>query len=181
MNSPSNLILETPRLLLRPMRPDDLDALLIIFTDTRVMASFGVEPFNRQQMGRWLQRNLDHQERYGCGLFSVIHKESGLLAGDCGLEHMELDGRPETELGYDFRSDYWGQGLATEAACAVRDYAFGTLKLPRLVSLIRAGNLASRRVAEKVGMSLEKEIERYGHAYWMYAMSSLLYSYSRHS
>jgi RimJ/RimL family protein N-acetyltransferase len=67
---------------------------------------------------------------------------------------MELGGELVAELGYDLRSDHWGQGLATEAAAAVRDYAFDSLQLPRLVSLIRRSNRASQRVAEKIGMRL---------------------------
>ena len=85
---------------------------------------------------------------------------------------MEIDGTAEVELGYDFRSDYWGRGLATEAASAVRDFAFTQLGLSRLISLIRPENVASRRVSEKVGMVKEKEILRAGHTYCVYAMVS---------
>jgi len=115
--------LETPLLRLRPMREADLHGLMQIFGDHHVMASFDRAPFDCAQMHRWLQRNLEHQERYGYGLFSVILKEEGLLIGNCGLEHMSVDGVQETELGYDFRSDYWNRGFATEAATAIRDYA----------------------------------------------------------
>ena len=164
-------MIETPRLLLRPMRAEDTDDLLRIFADPRVMAAFGVAPFDRAQMERWVQRNLDHQVEHGYGLFSVILKESGLLVGDCGLEIMEVAGTPAAELGYDFRSDHWNRGLATEAATAVRDYAFSTLALPRLVSLIRQGNHASRRVAEKVGLRLTETIQRGDHPYWLYTLT----------
>ena len=153
------------------MQEDDVEALLRVFADPRVMASFGSAPFDRPQMERWVRRNLDHQERHGYGLFSVILRENGLLIGDCGLEHMEVGGEVQAELGYDLRSDYWGRGLATEAAGAVRDYALGVLEHRRLVSLIRRGNEASRRVAEKIGMRLEGELERDGQAYWLYAVS----------
>ena len=150
------------------MCADDVEALLIIFSDPKVMASFDGVLFDREQMERWVQRNLAHQAQYGYGLFSVFHRATQQLIGDCGLENMEVDGQPEAELGYDFLSDYWNQGLATEAAQAVRDYAFQMLKLPRLVSLIRQGNHASRRVAEKTGMRLNAEVIRYGNAYWVY-------------
>ena len=152
------------------MRAEDTDALLRIFADPRVMAAFGVGPFDRAQMERWVRRNLDHQAEHGYGLFSVLLKENGLLVGDCGLEVMEVAGEMVAELGYDFRSDYWGRGLATEAATAVRDHAFGALGLSRLVSLIRAGNDASRRVAEKVGMRLVETIRRGEQPYWVYAI-----------
>lgn len=85
---------------------------------------------------------------------------------------MEVEGRPETELGYDLRSDYWNRGPATEAACAVRDFAFSELKLPRQISLIRTSNGASMRVAEKVGMRPERHLTRNGTEYWMYAIES---------
>ena len=158
--------LHTKRLLLRPMLETDFAELHLIFTDRKVMAAFDHDPFTPEQMQRWLKRNLDHQAAFGYGLFSVILKETGELIGDCGLEQMEDQGA--AELGYDFRSGFWNQGYATEAALAVRDYAFDVLKLPRLISLIRVGNLASKRVAEKVGMTLAEEFTRYGVRYWKY-------------
>ena len=164
----NNMQLETKRLLLRPMLQSDFDALLLIFTDIKVMDAFNHPPFTHEQMQRWLQRNLDHQNEYGYGLFSVILKENGELIGDCGLEQM--DDMNAAELGYDFRSTFWNQGYATEAAFAVRDYAFEVLNLPQLISLIRVGNLASKRVAEKVGMMLVEEFTRYGIPYWKFAL-----------
>ena len=165
-------VLETERLVLRPMRPDDFTALWRIFSDLKVMAAFASEPFDHAQMSDWLGRNLAHQAEHGWGLFSIIHKTQGELIGDCGLEVMTLpDGAVVAELGYDLRSDVWGQGLATEAACAVRDFAFGPAGLTHLVSLIRAGNDRSRRVAEKVGMTLEATIERWGVPYWRYGLA----------
>ena len=169
MNIDGNISqLQTEHLFLRPMLETDLDSLLLIFTDLKVMAAFDHPPFTREQMQRWLQGNLDHQNEFGYGLFSVILKDSGELIGDCGLEQMEDMGA--AELGYDFRSDFWNRGYATEAAVAVRDYAFKVLHLPQLISLIRVGNLASKRVAEKVGMTLAEEFTRYGIQYWKYSL-----------
>jgi RimJ/RimL family protein N-acetyltransferase len=170
MQNANHLQLETKRLILRPMRESDFDALYLIFTDPNVMAAFDHEPFTREQMQRWLNRNLDHQKEFGYGLFSVILKANGELIGDCGLEQM--DELNAAELGYDFRSDVWNQGYATEAAIAVRDCAFDKLRLPQLISLIRVGNLSSKRVAEKIGMTLAEEFTRYDIRYWKYAMSN---------
>jgi RimJ/RimL family protein N-acetyltransferase len=170
--NPTLTTLETERLTLRPMVADDFDALLTIFTDPKVMASFKEPPFNRERMAGWLNRNLEHQQQYGYGLFSVCLKTNGVLIGDCGLEQMEVNGEVVAELGYDFRSDYWGQGYATEAASAVRDYAFGALHLPKLISLIWARNRASARVAEKVGLTLAVQYEKYGRSYWQYALKN---------
>lgn len=166
------LTLDTPRLSLRLMRPSDQDDLLEIFGDPKVMASFNSTPFNRQQMEGWTQRNLAHQDQYGYGLFSVILKSTNTLIGDCGLEHMEVDGKLATELGYDFRSEYWNQGYATEAALAVRDYAFKELTLPSLISLIRTGNQASRRVSEKIGMRLIEDLVINGISYWKFGVEN---------
>jgi RimJ/RimL family protein N-acetyltransferase len=152
------------------MQADDVDPLLAIFGDPEVMAAFQTPPFDREQMARWVQRNLDHQAVHGYGLFSVLLKPSGLLIGDCGLELMEVAGSSIAELGYDLRRDYWHQGYATEAAGAVRDYALQRLRLPRLISLIRVGNLPSQRVAEKIGMHCVGEIWRYGTLYWHYQL-----------
>jgi RimJ/RimL family protein N-acetyltransferase len=172
---PHHPIIETPRLTLRPMKSTDFDDLFCIFTDLKVMASFDSPPLNREQMMIWLQRNLNHQEQYGYGLFSVIRKSNGLLIGDCGLEVMEIDGMPVAELGYDFLSDYWNQGFATEAATAVRDFAFNVLGLPQLISLIRVRNAASQRVAEKTGMKLISEFRRYDTQHWKYALANEQY------
>jgi RimJ/RimL family protein N-acetyltransferase len=171
MESFPTTTLETSRLLLRRMVAEDIDALHAIFSDPKVMASFTEEPFTREQMRHWLDRNLRHQEEFGYGLFSVIRKEDGLLIGDCGLEQMTVDGRIVAELGYDFRSDVWNQGNATEAARAVRDYAFNVLGLSELISLVRQANGASARVAEKVGMRRAAELERYGARYWQYRLT----------
>ena len=164
------LLLETSRLRLQTMKLSDLDGLLEIFGDPKVMVSFNTAPFERDQMEGWIRRNLSHQEKYGYGLFSVMLKSNDMLIGNCGLEHMEVDGGLATELGYDFRSAYWNQGYATEAAMAVRDYAFAELSLPSLISLIRVGNQASRRVSEKIGMRLVDELVLNEIRYWKYGI-----------
>ena len=161
--------LETPRLVLREMRAADAEALLSVFGDPRVMAAFDSAPFDRAAMDRWVARNLAHQREHGYGLFTIEEKASGVVIGDCGLEHMAVG----AELGYDLRADRWGAGLATEAACAVRDLAFGQLALARIVSLIRVGNTASRRVAEKVGMRLVADTTRNDVRYWLFELQPL--------
>jgi RimJ/RimL family protein N-acetyltransferase len=160
--------LETERLVLRAMVAAELDGLLEIFGDPAVMAAFRQAPLDREQVRRWLERNLDHQREHGFGLFAVCLKTDGRLIGDCGLEFMEVSSERVAELGYDFRRDCWNRGYATEAACAVRDFAFGTLRLPRLVSLIQPGNPASERVAQKVGLKRTGRIQRNGRAYLRY-------------
>ena len=165
--------IQTERLILRPMAAADTDAMLAIFNDPPVMASFGLNSFSRQQMEQWVQRNLKHQDEFGYGLFSVILKSGDMLIGDCGLEQMDIEGEKIAELGYDFHSNYWHRGYATEAAIAVRDFGFKELNLTKIVSIIRVGNLSSKRVAERVGMTLLSEFTRFGNIkYWKYGMDN---------
>lgn len=164
-------MIETPRLLLRPIRPGDVDALLAVFGDPRVMAGFSAPPFDRSAMKSWVEERLQHQQRHGHGLFSIVHRQDGCVIGDCGIEYKIALGMEQPELGYDLRSDYWNRGLATEAAQAMRDYGFGALKLTSLISMIRVGNASSRRVAEKIGMHKENETTVHGVDYWIYAVS----------
>ncbi len=153
------------------MEETDVDALLGIFGDPTVMDAFVASPFGRPQMERWVRRNLAHQDAHGYGLYAVLLRETGGLIGDCGLEHMIVEGEPVVELGYDIRSDHWNRGFATESAAAVRDYAFRALGLRRLVSLIRAGNDASRRVAEKIGMRCTGAITWDQRRYFVYTVT----------
>jgi len=69
------------------MQAGDIDQLLSTFGDVHVLAAFDSEPFDRTQVERWVRRNLAHQEQVGYGLFSAVLKASGLVIGDCGLEH----------------------------------------------------------------------------------------------
>jgi len=166
------MMIETNRLILRLMDENDIDDMLRIFTDKNVLKSFDLQSFSREQMEKWVDRNLDHQRRYGYGLFSVILKSNRELIGDCGLEHTEFEGKPCVEIGYDFLSKYWNHGYATEAAKAVRDYAIKELNIDSrsICSFIRKNNIASQRVSEKIGMQRIREfkaddIDRYLYAF----------------
>jgi RimJ/RimL family protein N-acetyltransferase len=149
-------ILETRRLWMRQMKNEDITELLAIFGDTEVMR-FYPAPFGQRQMQDWLDWNQRNYKNYGYGLWSLLLRATGELIGDCGLVNQEVDGVQEIEIGYHIRRDLWGRGVATEAALACRDYGFDILDRRRLISLIHPQNTASRRVAEKVGMTLQRE------------------------
>lgn len=166
------MILTTPRLTLRPMSADDVDALLALFGDPRFMAAFDAPVFDRSRMQAWVGSNLEHQDRFGYGLFTIVERDNGDVIGDCGIETIEIDGRAESELGYDLRRDRWGRGLATEAAGAVARYAFADHGLTRLISLVRDGNRRSARVAEKIGMEADGRMRRGDVEYMVYAVES---------
>ncbi len=153
------MVLETKRLSLREMTPHDADDLLEVLSDPETM-QFYPQLFDYKMTQAWIERNIQRYAQYGFGLWAVIFKENGnLLIGDCGLVVQEVDGIEEIEIGYHIRRDLWGKGLATEAAQACRYFGFGQLGFDKLISLINPANIASRRVAEKNGMKLIKEIE----------------------
>lgn len=83
----------------------------------------------------------------------------GECIGDCGLVPQQVEGVPEIEIGCHLRRDLWGQGLATEAALGCLNHGLTIFGYRRFVSLIHPQNTASRRVAEKIGLTLEREVE----------------------
>jgi RimJ/RimL family protein N-acetyltransferase len=153
------VIAEAQRVFLRPFHIADLDAMAEVFGDPEVMR-FGPGPQPREWVQRWLRGCLeDYYQKWGFGLWAVVHKPDRRVIGFCGLTRFDdVDGRPEIELGYRLARAFWGRGLATEAARAARNYAFAVLALPRLVALIDPRNGASIRVAEKGGLRYEKDV-----------------------
>ncbi len=164
------LILETPRLWLRQFVPKDIDALARVLSDPETMRHYPAA-FDRAGVAAWIERNRRRYEEYGHGLWAMVLRSSYEVIGDCGLVTQHVDGADEIEIGYHVRRDLWKQGLATEAARACRDYGFRVLKADRLISLIRPENLPSRRVAEKNGMTVWKEVKRKGLPHLVYAIA----------
>ncbi len=162
-------ILETPRLRLREFVPEDAEALAAVISDPQTMR-FYPAPFTRSQVEEWIDRNRQRYEKDKAGLWAVILKSTGTLIGDCGIIRQEVDGEFLYEVGYHLHRDHWGQGLATEAAVACRHWAFANLKVDRVVSLIRPENLPSRKVAERNGMKIWKEVDWRGLHHYVYAI-----------
>src|SRR5437667_5078766 len=149
-------ILETGRLILREFCPSDIGPLAEILSDAQTMC-FYPAPFDHAEVQDWIERNCQRYRKDGFGLWAMVLKSSGEMVGDCGLVQQEVDGEELVEIGYHVRRDLWGNGLATEAAQASRDLGFSKSGIERLISLIRPENQPSRRVAEKTGMTVEKE------------------------
>ena len=146
--------IETRRLLLRQWREGDLDAYARICADPEVMrylpATLGREE-SAEQMA-WFEQ---HWEERGFGLWALEGKESGTCVGFAGLSYQEdwPEGEHKTEVGWRLDRAFWGRGLATEAAKASVTYGLETLGLERIISIIQPENTASRRVAEKAGLT----------------------------
>jgi ribosomal-protein-alanine N-acetyltransferase len=167
-------IVETERLLLKRLRLADADAMSKVFGDPEVMR-FGDGIQTSKWIHDWLRDCLEtYQQDSGIGPWAVVEKRITSTIGYCGLFHFpDVCGQPETEIGYRLARSWWGQGYATEAVMAVRDYAFNKLGMLRLIAMIDPQNLASIRVAEKSGMQYEKDVmfEGYTHPDRVYTIS----------
>ena len=149
-------MIETKRLILRPFEESDFEDLKSVWGDSETM-SFYAEIHSEEKMKEIISEQIHTFQKYGYGLFVVKEKENGLFIGDCGITTQDIDGVEEYEIGYRIKKDHWGLGYASEAARAVKEYAFENLKLERLCSYMESSHQQSRRVAEKIGMKLEKE------------------------
>ena len=162
-------VLETERLILRHLTADDVEAMFAVIGDPETM-KFYPQTVTREDAARWVTRSQERYRSDGYGLFAVILKSSGEVIGNCGLMRQEVEGESMLEVGYHFRRDHWGHGYATEAARACMTYAFHNLAARKVVSLIVAENLPSRRVAERNGMTVERQVTFHELPHLLYAM-----------
>ena len=149
-------MIETGRLVLRPFRKSDFEDLKSVWGDRETM-SFYPEIYSDKRMREIVSEQIATYDKYGYGLFVVLEKYNGSFVGDCGITIQDIDGVDEYEIGYRIKKEHWGVGYATEAALAVKKYGFETLHLKKLCSYMESAHKQSRRVAEKIGMKVEKE------------------------
>jgi RimJ/RimL family protein N-acetyltransferase len=153
-----SIILETPRLIIRHQVIEDLDDLWALYCDPEITKYIPDAPRSREEAQEELEWHMHGHPRHPeLGLWATIHKETGKFIGRCGLLPWEIDGVHEVEVAYTIAGAYQGQGLGSEAAQAIMQYGFEKLNLPRLICLIDSENVASQKVAEKIGMVFEKE------------------------
>jgi ribosomal-protein-alanine N-acetyltransferase len=148
--------LQTGRLRLRAFTEADIDRMAMLMANKDFML-FSLGIFTREKTAEFLDKVMVRDREGRPSQFGVIFRENDRLIGYCGFFAQIVDGIEELEIGYRIDPTYRNRGIATEAARAVRDYAFSELCLPRVMSLIHPDNVPSRRVAEKNGMTLEKE------------------------
>lgn len=166
------IITQTERLLVRQIDMADVKAMCRVLCDPEVMSfSDGVK--TPERVREWVDACIDDYSKFGFGLWAVVEKKTKGAVGYCGLMQLpDLDGRVEVEVGFRLVRSCWGKGYATEAAGAVRDYAFDLLTVSRLISLVDPQNIASIRVVEKLGMCYEKDVMllSYDHPDHLYAV-----------
>jgi RimJ/RimL family protein N-acetyltransferase len=164
------IVLQTPRLTLRRLLPGDLDALAALYADEETRRHLPDGPLTRAQTQEELEwHQHGHPDDPRLGLWATVERSSGAFLGRCGLLPWTLDGVDEIEVAYLIDRSRWGQGLATEAARGIVDHAHHTLGIDRLIALIKHGNTASARVAEKIGMHHERDYRHAAGPCWIYA------------
>jgi [ribosomal protein S5]-alanine N-acetyltransferase len=159
MDHTYDIILETDRLILRRLIMDDLDELFALYRDPELRRHFpeGVLTLDetREELEWHMNGVPDHPE---LGLWATVHKETGKFIGRCGLLSWEIDNRLEIEIAYLLDKSFWHRGLATEAARGILKYGFERLRLSRVICLMHPENIASQKVAQRIGMTLESSV-----------------------
>jgi [ribosomal protein S5]-alanine N-acetyltransferase len=154
------MILETERLVLRRLVPEDLDALFELYRDEEIRRYFPEGVLNYQQTKEELEWFLNGHPRFPeLGLWATVNKATGEFIGRCGLLPWTIEERQEIEVAFLLGKKFWGAGFATEAALAIVQYAFKHLNLSRLICLIDPENSASVKVAERIGMNFEQKVD----------------------
>lgn len=156
-----NLILETDRLLLRPLEMGDAEAMFLLDSNPNVHKFLGNHPVKSIDESINYIKNLQNQYKTnGIGRFAVILKDSGKFIGWCGIKFItepENDHVNFYEIGYRFLEEYWGNGYAYESAKAWYSFAFKELKVETLYASAHTDNIGSRRILEKLGLQLKNE------------------------
>ncbi|MDL2217486.1 GNAT family N-acetyltransferase [Christensenellaceae bacterium OttesenSCG-928-M15] len=155
----SGFRLDTERLYLREMTREDIKEISHMLKDINVMYAWE-HGFTDAEVAEWVEKNLSRYERDGISYWAVIRKFDERLIGVCGLLKEEADGEEYTGVGYIFKKDYWHQGYAYESASACKEYAKRVLGIKELTAQIRPANPPSRKVAEKLGMTVKKTFIR---------------------
>jgi RimJ/RimL family protein N-acetyltransferase len=159
-------VLETERLFLRMLRESDFEEYAAIHMDPEVTRFTARMQFDRMDAWRHLAMILGHWQLRGYGMWGVFEKGSQALVGRVGFYYP--DGWPELELGWTMGKASWGKGYAPEAARVCLDYAFNVMKREHVISLIDPLNVASIRVAEKIGETVEGDVVIQGHRLLIY-------------
>lgn len=165
------IVIETDRLILRHLSLADLDLLAAMYADPLFMHFLG-EARTREETRSGIEWAIGQYETRGYSFYATVLKEEDRLIGRCGLLHQVIDRQEEPEVAYGLAPAYWGRGLATEAARAIKEYGFRQFGFPRLISIIDPENYASQRVAEKNGMQRERKFLFEGYPCYLYAIAN---------
>jgi len=159
MNKPEHTsagpILETPRLLLRPITLEDAEAIHAFKSDPVATRLFGEPPhIDLEQTRRWVLDGIEGTGNSGCVVWAITLRPEGQVIGECCLWNID-HGMKHAELGYELLRAYWKRGLMSEALKAVIDHGFGEMDLNRIEASPLSINLPSQRVLVRLGFKQE--------------------------
>ena len=150
------MIIETDRLILREYTMDDLENIYKILSCPITMSHY-IKPYDYDGAKRWINWCINSYKENGFGLWAMILKETNTFIGDCGLSLQNIDGDICPEIGYHIHKSYWRKGFGSEAARAVRDWAFENTEYDCLYSYMKYTNVGSYSTAIANGMKKVKE------------------------
>ncbi|QTL97808.1 GNAT family N-acetyltransferase [Iocasia frigidifontis] len=155
------MIIETKRLYLRELIPEDKTNLMKVLSDPESMVYYP-HPFSEKEVENWIYWNIENYKKYQHGLWAVIVKKGKVFIGDCGITMQNIGNETVPEIGFHIIKEYCNKGFATEAAMACKEYAFKTLNFPKIFSYTTIKNVPSQKVAEKIGMQNYKYFDKNG-------------------
>ena len=152
--------------------PKDIDLLHQMHRDPVTMETLGGVRMKEQTIQN-LQWNIAQWDENGFGLWMFYEKNTKIFVGYAGLRSIEVDGTKEVEFAYSLMSKYWKRGYATEMSKACLEIAFDKLHVNNIIAKTRKSNLASQRIINKLGFSLENYFHEYGHEQILYRLTKL--------
>lgn len=167
-----SVIIETERLILRPFQVEDFEAVYEFGSNKEVQKYTGDAMIPSLDAAKDLIKKvwLEDYQKYGYGRWATIYKPDNKLIGFAGLKY--LPSMDVTDIGFRFLPEYWGKGIATEAAKEILKYGFEQLNLERIIAIAMPKNIASNKVITKIGLGFYKTdgYEGDGGAYNWYKM-----------
>ena len=169
MKKTAELPPDTDRLAFRKWNDDDLDRLHAICSKPQVMQFVGDgQVWAKDRTLEFIRSATEMFLEHGFCQWPLTHKADGKLIGYCGVVKSD----DALEIGWRLAPEYWGRGLATEAARAILNHNIRKLGFQRLIATVQAMNMASIRVIEKLGMTLADTFDRDGRKVLFYSVDA---------
>lgn len=163
--------IETERLSLRLFEATDLNAAFILFNDADVQKYLSAtNKRTREQLEVLMNNSINYWRTRGFGMLCVADKTTNEMFGYCGFQY--FDKTPDIEIVFGYLKEYWGKGIATEAARACLKFGFEKLSFEKVFAATVPENTASRSVLEKINMKYDEITVHYN-------LNLLLFSITR--
>jgi [ribosomal protein S5]-alanine N-acetyltransferase len=150
----------TDRLLIRPVRPADAEAVFVFKSDPQVTGPYGQEPHRTVEESRaWVEKRIKDYAAKDSVFWSIVHRDDDKVIGECCLWNFDAGFRC-AEIGYELNSSYWNQGLMTESLTEVLGYGLDEMGLHRIEACPYKGNMQSQALLVKLGFRKEGELRQ---------------------